>query len=214
MAEQQLSSLTMLPDCCAAAQIEAAARRTGFVQRAAKMTGKIFLAFVTFGVWSDAKTTVAPLAAQATQWDEPVTVSPEAMSQRMPKGAHAFLQERIPHALAKTQASEQVCEEAFCAAFPQVYLADSTGFALPNSRKDPCPGSGGSAATAGAKMPAVWDSQNSRCDPCALTPWNIPAQKDVDHVVALAQKGILFLFAFGYCKRKAFATLATAGAYF
>ena len=79
MADHQLSSLTMLTDFFAAEPIEAAARRTGLVQRASKMTGTIFLAFVTFGGWSEAKTTFAPLAAQATPWDEPVTVSPEAI---------------------------------------------------------------------------------------------------------------------------------------
>ena len=67
MAEHLLSSLTMRTAFFATEQIEAAARRTGFVQRTSKMTGKIFLALVTFGVWSDAKTTCAPLAAKATQ---------------------------------------------------------------------------------------------------------------------------------------------------
>ena len=79
MAEHQLSSLTMRTDFFAAEQIEAAARRTGLVKRASQMTGTIFLAFVTFGVWSDAKTPCAQLAAQATPLDEPGTVSPEAI---------------------------------------------------------------------------------------------------------------------------------------
>jgi hypothetical protein len=213
MAEHLLSSLTMLTEFFAAAQIEAAARRTGFVKRASKMTGKIFLALVTFGVWSDAKTTCAHLAAQATQLDEPVAVSPEAISQRMHQRAHAFLQEMIQQALAKTHAIDTGCEEAFCAVCTKVSLADSTGFALPDRLKDTFPGSGGSAAQAGAKMQAVWDYKNSRLDHCALTPWNMPDQKYVDHVVALAQKGILFLFDLGYFQLKAFATLATAGAY-
>ena len=48
----------------------------------------------------------------------------------------------------------------------------------------------------------------------ALTPWNIPENKYVDTVVALAQKGILFLWDLGYCKVQAFAHIAEAGAYF
>jgi predicted GIY-YIG superfamily endonuclease len=51
-------------------------------------------------------------------------------------------------------------------------------------------------------------------DHFALTPWNIPDQKYIDSVVALAQKGILFLFDLGYFKIKAFASIADAGAYF
>ena len=142
MAEHLLSSLTMLTECLATEHLEAAARRTGFVKRTSKMTGKIFLALVTFGVWSDASTTCAPLAAKATPLDEPVAVSPEAIYQRMHKRAQAFLQEMIQHALAKTHAIEKVCDQAFCAYFTKVYLADSTGFALPDSLKETFPGSG------------------------------------------------------------------------
>ena len=194
MAEHLLSSLTMLTEFFAAEHIEATARRTGFVQRASKITGKIFLALVTFGVWSDAKTTFAQLAAKATQLDEPVEVSPEALYQRMNKRAHAFLQEMMQRALAKTHAIAKVCDEACGASFTKVYLADSTGFALPDSLKETLHGSGGSAGQAGTKIQAVWDYKNSRFDHFALTPWNIPDQKYVDHVVALAQKGALFLF--------------------
>jgi hypothetical protein len=214
MAEHLLSSLTMLTEFFAAEHIEATARRTGFVQRASKITGKLFLALVTFGVWSDAKTTFGQLAAKATQVDEHVAVSPEAIYQRMNKRALAFLQDMIQQALAQTHAIEKVCDETFCASFTKVYLADSTGFALPDSLKETFPGSGGSAAQAGAKIQAVWDYKSSRLDHFALTPWNIPDQKYVDHVVALARKGALFIFDLGYFKLKAFATLATAGAYF
>ncbi len=214
MAEHQLSSLTMLTEFFATEQIEAAARRTGFVKRTSKITGKIFLALVTFGAWSDAKTTFAQLAAKVTQLDEHIDVSPEAIYQRMHKRAHAFLQEMIQHALAQTHAIASGCEDVFCAAFTKVYLADSTGFALPDSLKDTFPGSGGSAAQAGAKIQAVWDDKSSRFDHFALTAWNIPDQKYVDQVVALAQKGILFIFDLGYFKLQAFAYLATAGAYF
>lgn len=59
MAEQMLSSLAMLTAFFADEHLEAAARRTGFVKRVSKMTGKLFLALVTFGVWSDATTTLA-----------------------------------------------------------------------------------------------------------------------------------------------------------
>ncbi|MBI3293250.1 MAG: transposase, partial [Deltaproteobacteria bacterium] len=184
MAEHLLSSLTMLTEFFAAEHIEAAARRTGFVQRTSKITGKLFLALVTFGVWSDAKTSFAQLAAKATQVDEHVEVSPEGLYQRMNKRAHAFLQEMIQHVWAKTHAIEQVCEEEFCASFTKVYLADSTGFALPDSLKEAFPGSGGSAAQAGAKIQAVWDYTSSRFAHFALTPWNIPDQKYIDQVVA------------------------------
>jgi hypothetical protein len=214
MAEHPLSSLTMLTAFFAAEQIEAAARRTGFVKRASKITGKILLALVPCGAWSDAKTTFAQLAAKVTQLDEHVDVAPEAISQRLHKRAHAFLQAMIQHALAKTHAIASGCEDGFCAAFPKVYRADRTGFALPDRLQDPFPGSGGSAAQAGAKIQAVWDYTSSRFDHCALPAWNLPEQKYVDKVVAWAQKGLWFIFDLGSFKLKAFAHLATAGAYF
>jgi hypothetical protein len=208
------SAVSMLTDFFASDDIEATARRTGFVKRASKITGKLFLALVTFGPWHAANTTLAQLAAKAAQLDKPVDVSPEAIHQRMNKKAIAFLQDMIRQALAKAQTLERVCEDGLFTFFTKVYIADSTGFALPEALHKTFPGSGGSAAKAGAKIQAVWDYKSSVFGHFALTPWNIPDQRYVDTVVALAQKGILFLFDLGYFKVKAFASLATAGAYF
>jgi len=204
----------MLTDFFSSDDIEATARRTGFVKRASKITGKLFLALVTFGSWSDAQTTLAQLAAKVTQVVEHVEVSPEAIHQRMNKRALVFLQDMIRQALAKVQALEKVCADGLFTAFPKVYLADSTGFGLPDSLSDLFPGSGGSATKAGAKIQAVWDYKSSVFGHFALTPWNIPDQKYVDTVVALAQQGVLFIFDLGYFKLKAFARIVEAGAYF
>ena len=208
------SAIAMLTDFFAAADIEATARRTGFVQRTSKITGKLFLALVTFGTWSEGKTTLAQLAAKGTQLRQPVEVSPEALHQRMNKQALAFLQDMLRQVLAKLQALTPVGDDGLFAAFHKVYIPDSTGFALPDALHKTFPGAGGSAAKAGAKIQAVWDYKSSLFDHFALTPWNIPDQRYVDTVVALAQKGILFLFDLGYFKVKALASLATAGAYF
>ena len=108
MSEYTPSALAMLTEFFAADDIEHTARRTGFVKRASKITGKIFLALVTFGVWSDATTTLAQLAAKVTQLGEQLEVSPEALHQRMNKRALVFLQEMIRQALTKVQALEKV----------------------------------------------------------------------------------------------------------
>jgi hypothetical protein len=202
----------MFTDFFSSDDIEAAARRTGFVKRVSKLSGKLFLALVTFGAWSDATTTLAQLAAKVTQLDEQVEVSPEAIHRRMHQRAVAFLQDMIRQALAKVQTLDHVCDDGLFTAFSKVYLADSTGFGLPDSLHDLLPGSGGSAAKAGAKIQAVWNYKNSVFGPFALTPWNIPDQKYINQVVALAQQGALFLFDLGYFKIQALARLATAGA--
>jgi hypothetical protein len=169
---------------------------------------------MTFGPWQAANTTLAQLAAKAAQLDTPVDVSPEAIHQRMNKQALAFLQDMMRQALAKAHTLERVCEEGLFTYFTKVYLADSTGFALPEALHKTFPGAGGSAAKAGAKIQAVWDYKNGVFGHFALTPWNLPDQRYIDTVVALARKGILFRFDLGYFKVKALASLATAGAYF
>ena len=148
------------------------------------MTGTLFLALITFGVWRDATTTLAPLAAQVTPWDDQLEGSPEAMSQRMHQRAHAFLHDLISQALATIHAREHRCDAGLFPACTKVYLAESTGFALPNSVQDLFPGSGGSAAQAGATIQAVWDEKHGVFDHCALTPWTIPDQKYGESVVA------------------------------
>jgi hypothetical protein len=75
------SAGSRLTDFFSSDDIEATARRTGFVKRVSKLRGKLFLALVTFGAWSDATTTLAQLAAKVTQLDEQVEVSPEAIHQ-------------------------------------------------------------------------------------------------------------------------------------
>ena len=214
MAEPQLSALTRLTEFFSAGHIEASARRSGFVQRASKITGKVFLALVTFGQWSAPKTSLAQLAAKAAQLDEPVDVSPEAIQQRMNGRALTFLRELIQTAFAKLHTADTVCDQGLFTSFLRVYIADSTGFALPASLRDVFPGPGGSASQAGAKLQLVWDYTSSTFAHFALIPWNIPDNKYVDTVVGLASKGALFLFDLGYFKIAAFAAIAAARAYF
>ncbi len=214
MTDYNQSALAMLTEFFTTERIEQTARRTGFVKRTSKITGKLFLALVSFGLWSDAKTTLAQLAAKVTQLETPIKVSAEAIHQRMNKHAVTFLKDMIQQALAKVQALDDVCGDHLFDFFTQVYLADSTGFGLPEHLKHLFPGSGGSASKAGAKIQLVWEYKRSILAHFALTAWNIPDQKYVDQVVALAHKGCLFIFDLGYFKLKAFAHIASVGAYF
>lgn len=177
MAAQPCSVPAMLTEFFSAEQIEATARHTGFVRRTSKITGKLFLALVTFGSWSDATPPLAPWVAKATPFGEHVAVSPDALYQRMNQRALAFLQARIRTALAKIHACEPRCDPGLLAPFARVHLADSTGVALPDSLKDTFPGAAGSAPPAGAKMQLVWDYTHRVCTHFALPPWNIPDQK-------------------------------------
>jgi hypothetical protein len=214
MAEALLSTVARLTEFFSSDQIEASARRTGFVQRASKITGKLFLALVTIGPWSEGKTSLAQLAAKAAQLPEPVEISPEAIQQRMTVRARAFLQDMIQRAFAKLHQDTTRGEEGLFASFSAVHIADSTGFALPDSLQELFPGAGGSGAQAGAKIQLVWEYTRSTFAHFALIPWNIPDNKYIDTVVGLAQRGALFLFDLGYFKTAALAQIAAARAYF
>ena len=214
MAEAWLSTVEKLTEFFSRDQIEASARRTKFVQRTSKISGKLFLALITLGRWSAAKTTVPQLAAKAAQLDVPVTITPEALQQRMTARAVAFLQDLLQTAFARLHTGDTICEEEIFAPFPRVHIADSTGFGLPESLAKEFPGAGGSGSKAGAKIQLVWEYKSHTFDHFALIPWNVPDSKYVDTVVQFARAASLFLFDLGYFKLAAFATIAGAHAYF
>lgn len=111
MAEPWLSTGAKLTEFFTTEHLEASARRTKFVQRASKITGKLVLALVTFGRWSAPKTTVAQLAAKAAQLEVPVDVTPEAVQQRMNDRAVAFLRDLLQTAFAKLHIGNTVCDD-------------------------------------------------------------------------------------------------------
>src|SRR5918996_3127483 len=135
MAEPWLGVVEKVTEFFATAQIEACARRTGFVRRTSKITGKVYLALVTVGTWSTPQTSLAQLAAKGAQLPRPVDFSPEALHQRMTGRAVAFLRELLQRAFAQLQTEATVCEAELFAPFTAVHIADSTGFALPTALK-------------------------------------------------------------------------------
>jgi hypothetical protein len=214
MKDYSPNALSMLTEFFTSDTIEQTARRTGFVRRKSKITGKTFLALVTFGLWSNAKTTLSQLAAKMGQFGAHQVVSAEAIHQRMNKRATAFLEDLMQQALAKIQGLDYPCDDGIFTFFSKVCIADSTGFGLPKCLAKLFPGSGGSASSAGAKIQLVWEYKQSLLAHFALTPLNLPDQKYVNQVVALAQRGSLFIFDLGYFTIHAFALISQAGAYF
>jgi DDE family transposase len=214
MAEPWLSTVAKVTEFFSADQLEASARRTKFVQRASKITGKLFLALVTLGRWSTPQTTIAQLAAKAAQLDVPVAITPEALQQRMTARAAAFLHELVQVAFAKLHTGDTLCDDGLFAPFGAVHIADSTGFGLPESLQKEFPGAGGSGSKAGAKIQLVWEYKSQTFAHFALESGNVPDNTYVETVVELARPHALFLFDLGYFKLSAFAKIAAAQAYF
>jgi len=138
------------------------------------MTGNIFLALLTFGLWSDPKPSCSQLAAKVREFVHDVMVSPEAIDQRFTTRAVAVLKALIRNVFAKLQARDQGCDDDLFHRLTHVSIADSTGFELPEPLKESCPGCGGSASQAGAKLPWVWDSQQSAFGLFERVPLKIP----------------------------------------
>ncbi len=214
MAEPWLDVVEKITEFFATDQIEACARRTGFVRRTSKITGKVFLALVTLGAWSIAKTSLAQLAAKGAHLPIPVDLTPEALHQRMTWRAVAFLRALLQRAFAKLQTGTTVCDVELFAPFTAVHIADSTGFELPPALKELFPGSGGGASAAGAKIQLVWEYLSHSFAHLAVVAGTTPDNKYIDTVVKVAQRGALFLFDLGYFKLKALAQIAEAEAYF
>jgi hypothetical protein len=207
-------AVALFPDFLATDALDTTARRTGFVQRTSNMTGTLCLGLVTVGSWRDATTTCAPLAATVPHVVEALPVSPAARSPRLPPKAQAFLQARRHPALARLHARAPVCDAGLLPALPPGSIAASPGLVRPESRHAPVPGSGGSAGTAGAKLPAGWDSTRRLLAQGALTPWNLPEQTSLAPVVACATPGTLWSCALGSLPMPACARLAAAQAAF
>jgi hypothetical protein len=214
MVEPWLDVVEKVTEFFASAQIEACARRTGFVRRASKITGKVFLALVTLGAWSTRTTSLGQLAAKAAQLPTPVDISPEALHQRRTRRAVAFLQALLQRAFAQLHTGTTVGDPELFAPFTTVHIADSTGFALPPALKELFPGHGGGASVAGAKLQLVWEYLSHSFAHLALVASTTPDNKYIDTVLKLAQRGALFLFDLGYFKVTALAHIAEAEAYF
>ena len=198
MAEPWLGVVEKVTEFFATAQVEACARRTGFVRRTSKITGKVFLALVTVGGWSTRKTSLGQLAAKGAQLPTPVDFSPEALHQRMTQRAVAFLRALLQRAFAQLHTGDLGCDPDLFAPFTAVHIADSTGFALPPALQELFPGRGGGASRAGAKIQLVWEYLSHSFAHLALVPGTMPDNKYIDTVVRLAQRGALFLFDLGY----------------
>ena len=59
-------------------------------------------------------------------------IAPAAIHQRMNKKAITFLPDMIQQTLAKLHALDHMYDDSLFPAFPKVYIADRTGFALPD----------------------------------------------------------------------------------
>jgi hypothetical protein len=124
---------------------DALARKTGFVQRASKLTGAAFAQALVFGWLATPHATVEALAQAAAAVG--VTISPQGLDQRMGESAAVFMEELLGAAVRAVVAAEPVAVPVL-ERFTAVALCDSATVALPAALAPWWPGCGGGGATA------------------------------------------------------------------
>jgi hypothetical protein len=124
---------------------EAAARRTGFVQRASKLTGAVFVQALVFGWLANPQASLEALAqAVATVG---VAITPQGLDQRFTEAAAVFLEEVLGAALRAVVVADPVAIPLL-ERFTAVVLLDSSTITLPAAVAPWWPGCGGGGATA------------------------------------------------------------------
>jgi hypothetical protein len=135
-----------VPQVCAALEqvltqtADAAAWRTGFVQRDSPLTGARFVQTLVFGFLRNPQASRSELACTAAQLGAPV--SPQALDQRFGEAAARCLR-HVLEVAAGTAISTEPAAVPLLTRFSAVYVQDSTSIALPDALAEEAPGCGG-----------------------------------------------------------------------
>jgi hypothetical protein len=122
---------------------DAAARRTGFVQRRSKLTGALFVQALVFGWLAKPHATIEALAQAAAVAG--VAISPQGLEQRCTEAAAAFLEEVLAAAVQALVAADPVAIPLL-RRFTAVVLLDCSTIVLPDALALWWPGCGGTTA--------------------------------------------------------------------
>lgn len=124
------------------------ARTTGFVERASKLTGALFLQTLTFGFLADPNASLSGLVE--TSQDLDVTITKQGLQTRI---THAvpFLKEMFQQGLQLFRNSLPL-DLKLLQQFTAIFITDSSTIALPDVLKEEFPGCGGDGPAAAVKI--------------------------------------------------------------
>lgn len=138
------------------------ARSSGFVQRASKMSGALFVQTLVFTWLSKPQATLEEMAQTAATLGLPIR--PQGLDARFSEQAARFLQQVLEAALG-TLVALPTCAVPLLARFTGVYLFDSTVIALPDLLASLWKGCGGrveQGSAAAIKIQVVFDLMTGR----------------------------------------------------
>jgi hypothetical protein len=209
--------MTSIPDVAQALEqvltevADQAARATGFVQRASKLTGAKFVQTLVLGWLHTPDASLSQLTQMAATLG--VLITPQGLDQRLGRAAAACLQRVLEAAVGQVVAAEPQAP-ALLQRFGQVTVQDSSTLGLPPALAAVWPGCGGSTAhgDAALKVQVRWEL----CTGQLLGPF-LAAGRAPDQTAALQHAplvaGALRLADLGYFSLDVFRDLSQQGVY-
>jgi hypothetical protein len=188
------------------------ARSSGFVQRASKMSGALFVQTLVFTWLSKPQATLEEMAQTAATLG--LSIRPQGLDERFSERAAIFLQQVLEAALG-TLVALPTCSVPLLARFTGVSLFDSTVIALPDVLASLWKGCGGrveQGSAAALKIQVVFDlvtgSLQGVLQPGRAQDRNAPTQQ------WNLQRGTLKIADLGYFSVKVLARLHAEGVFF
>jgi hypothetical protein len=188
------------------------ARSSGFVQRASKMTGALWVQTLVFTWLSNARATLEEMAQTAAVLGLPI--SAQGIEQRFSETAATFLRQVLEVALA-TVVEANAAATPLLARFNGVYLYDSTVIALPDRLASLWKGCGGrveQGSAAALKVQIVFDLLRGRLQ--GLLQPGRAQDRDAPTQEWILPKRALKVADLGYFGVKRLAWVHQQGAYF
>lgn len=185
-------------------------RKTGFVKRRSKLTGRVFAQTLLLGWLHDAEASVRELSWWSRELG--VNISAQGLDKRFNNQAVALLQGLLGEALKQFQ-QQQPLPAALLKQFKGIYVLDSTYIAVPTHLQAMFRGSGGSGPEATAKIQLSFDYLSGCIAALELGSADVPDQNASLHT-QMASPGSLHLFDLGYFKYSVFRDLCNQQAYF
>ncbi len=185
------------------------ARATGFVERASKLTGALFLQTLTFGFLDDPDASLSGLVE--TSHDLDVTITKQGLQTRI-TDAVPFLKEMFQQGLLLFH-NALPFDLKLLQQFTAILITDGSTVALPDVLKDEFPGCGGDGPDAAVKLQLTFEFLRGVIAGVTLQSGRSPDQAYVGDLQAILP-GSLHLTDLGYFVLARFRAIDEHNAYF
>ena len=189
------------------------ASNTNFVKRESKITPEIFLSLCLFSGEDLCRSTLLQLSTRIGSIED-ITLSPQALDQRLNKKAVAFLKSVFQQMLEKQNRILKNDSAVLRKLFKSIKIVDSTTIPLPENLKSTYRGSGGSSSDSAAKIQLEYELFTGNFIQCDVIEG---VSNDADYLPTL-ERGIepndLHIKDLGYFKADHFKYIEKCGAYY